>query len=225
METLLLQMLLLTVHVKKQMKVYSYVVARDFGFAPNPFHGYCTLATCKPQIRKNAAIGDIIIGIGSGAKGSAYKDRMIFAMRVSEILTFDEYWVDPKFQVKKPFMSGSKKQMYGDNIYHTSPETGEMVQEFSHHSLEDGSTNYKNYNRDVPGEKVLVAEQFWYFGNQAIEIPSSLSCLSEVKRGHQVWKGQDFYCAVSAWLESLNVSGFIGKPCRFSRPFQWYGGE
>lgn len=216
---------LLMVHAKKQMKVYSYVVARDFGFAPNPFHGFCTLATCKPKIRKNAEIGDIIIGIGSGAQDSAYKNRIIFAMIVSDILTYDEYWNDPRFAPKKPFMGGSLKQMYGDNIYHTSPETGMIVQEFSHHSYDDGSTNYNNYNRDVPGEKVLVAEQFWYFGNQAIEIPSSLSCLSEVKRGHQVWKGQDFYCAVRAWLESLNDSGFIGKPCKFSEPFQWYGGE
>src|SRR5712671_5339411 len=34
------------------MRLYSYVVARDFGFAPNPFFGVCTLATCKPDIRK-----------------------------------------------------------------------------------------------------------------------------------------------------------------------------
>ena len=34
------------------MKLFSYVVARDFAFAPNPFHGYCTLATCKPIIRR-----------------------------------------------------------------------------------------------------------------------------------------------------------------------------
>lgn len=207
------------------MKVYSYVVARDFGFAPNPFHGFCTLATCKPVIRKNAEIGDIIIGIGSGAQDSAYSGRMIYAMIVSEILTYDEYWTDSRFQAKKPYMGGSKMQMYGDNIYHTSPQTGVIVQEFSHHSNEDGTTNYNNYNRDVPGEKVLVAEQFWYFGNQAIEIPSSLSCLLNVKRGHQVWKEQDLYCAVRAWLESLNDSGFIGKPCKFSGPFQWYSGE
>lgn len=93
-------------------------------------------------------------------------------------------------------------QMYGDNIYHTSPQTDVIVQEFSHHSYKDGSTNYKNYNTDVPGEKVLVAERFWYFGNQAIEIPPSLICLSNVKRGHRVWEEQDFYYAVRAWLES-----------------------
>ena len=35
------------------MKLYSYIVARDFGFAPNPFYGFCTLATCKPKIAKD----------------------------------------------------------------------------------------------------------------------------------------------------------------------------
>lgn len=44
------------------LKLYSYVVARDFGFAPNPFHGYCTLATCKPDIRATASVGDWVIG-------------------------------------------------------------------------------------------------------------------------------------------------------------------
>ena len=32
-------------------RIYSYVVRYDSGFAPNPFYGYCTLATCKPDIR------------------------------------------------------------------------------------------------------------------------------------------------------------------------------
>ena len=31
------------------MRLHSYVVARDYGFAPNPFLGVCTLATCKPK--------------------------------------------------------------------------------------------------------------------------------------------------------------------------------
>src|SRR5712692_10528871 len=47
------------------VKLYSYVVARDYGFAPNPFFGFCTLATCKPEIRKAAAIDDWVIGTGS----------------------------------------------------------------------------------------------------------------------------------------------------------------
>ena len=46
------------------MKLYSYVMIYDTGFAPNPFWGYCTLATCKPGIRRPAEQGDWIIGSG-----------------------------------------------------------------------------------------------------------------------------------------------------------------
>jgi len=41
--------------------LYSYVVRYDSGFAPNPFGGYCTLATCKPEIRKTAQLGDWLV--------------------------------------------------------------------------------------------------------------------------------------------------------------------
>jgi len=39
-------------------ELHSYVVARDYGFAPNPFFGFCTLATCKPRLRSVAQVGD-----------------------------------------------------------------------------------------------------------------------------------------------------------------------
>ncbi len=81
-------------------RVYIYVVARDFGFAPNPFHGTCTLATCKPGIRASASIGDWVIGVGGARLGATGK--CIFAMQVSEKLTFDEYWIDVRFKDKKP---------------------------------------------------------------------------------------------------------------------------
>ena len=94
--------------------LYVYVVARDFGFAPNPFHGYCTLATCKPDIRRTAKIGDWVMGVG-GSRLAAV-GRCIYLMKVSKIRTFDEYWNDPKFQRKKPLRNGSLVMMVGDNI-------------------------------------------------------------------------------------------------------------
>lgn len=41
------------------MRVYSYVMIADNGFAPNPYYGICTLACCKPRIRKG--VGDYVI--------------------------------------------------------------------------------------------------------------------------------------------------------------------
>jgi len=46
--------------------VFSCVVRRDSGFAPNPFEGHCTIATCEPQIRRIASVGDCVLGTGSG---------------------------------------------------------------------------------------------------------------------------------------------------------------
>ena len=76
-------------------KLYTYVVRHDTGFAPNPYHEYCTIACCKPQIRTTAQVGDWIVGIGSAAKGRA--GRAVFAMQVIETLSFEEYWDDPRF--------------------------------------------------------------------------------------------------------------------------------
>ena len=65
------------------MNVYSYILASDTGFAPNPFWGYCTLACCKPIIRRNASVGDWIVGL----MPKHLDHRIAYAMKVSEKLT------------------------------------------------------------------------------------------------------------------------------------------
>jgi hypothetical protein len=47
------------------MRLFAYKMTHDTGFAPNPFHGACTLATCKPQIRLHKRVGDWIAGFTS----------------------------------------------------------------------------------------------------------------------------------------------------------------
>ena len=98
------------------MRLFSYVVARDYGFAPNPFFGHCTLATCKPKIRKAAVAGDWVVGTGSRTSGR--EGFLVYAMRISEVMSFNDYWADPRFRRKKPNLRGSKKQAFGDNIYY-----------------------------------------------------------------------------------------------------------
>ncbi len=150
------------------MKLYSYVVARDFGFAPNPFFGFCTLATCKPMIRKHASVGDWVIG--TGAKGTyEYQGRLIYAMQVSEILDFDNYWNDPRFVLKRPNLKGSLKVMYGDNIYRR--EGRRWVQADSHHSLPNGRLNKANLAWDTGVNRLLVATKFVYWGRSAPPLP------------------------------------------------------
>ena len=90
------------------MRLFSYVVARDYGFAPNPFFGVCTLATCKPEIRKTASAGDWIIGTGSSQKGR--QGYLVYAMCLTETMTFNEYWEDKRFQRKKPNLQGVRNR-------------------------------------------------------------------------------------------------------------------
>src|SRR6266851_8012960 len=108
------------------MRIYSYVVARDYGFAPNPFFSFCTLATCKPMIRKTAQVGDWIVGTGSKTCGLG--GFLVYAVKVAETCTYDQYWEDPRFLVKRPNLRGSLKQAYGDNIYHRNPGARGWVQ-------------------------------------------------------------------------------------------------
>jgi hypothetical protein len=150
--------------------VYFYVVDRDFGFAPNPFHGLCTLATCKPITRRVAKPGDWVLGMG----GSRLKatGRCVFAMKVSKKIRFNEYWSSPEYRHKRPVRNGSRKMIVGDNIYWE--QDGHWNQADSHHSNPDGTRNEHNVKNDTQTDAVLISDHFYYFGSAAILIPSKL---------------------------------------------------
>lgn len=152
--------------------VYIYVVDRDFGFAPNPFHGCCSLATCKPGIRRSAKVGDWVIGMG-GARLKA-KGRCIFAMRVTEARSFNEYWSDPTYLDKRPVRNGSRRMMVGDNIYHLDADSNAWSQADSHHSNADGTANLHNLANDTSANRVLLSRHFFYFGKAAQPVPEGI---------------------------------------------------
>ncbi|WP_375504715.1 hypothetical protein [uncultured Nostoc sp.] len=75
-----------------RMTLFSYCLPCDNGSAPNPFWELCTLAICKPDIRRVASIGDWVVGLGS--KKSPIGDIsncVVYAMRVTDKMTFQEY--------------------------------------------------------------------------------------------------------------------------------------
>ena len=196
------------------MRLYSYKVARDYGFAPNPFYGCCTLATCKPAIRLRAEVGDWIIG--TGAVGAGNDGDLVFAMRVSETMTLDEYWEDPRFRDKRPNLRGSLKQAFGDNIYHR--DDGQWDQANSHHSFHDGSPNPENVDHDTKADRVLVSEDFMYFGGNGPRIPDKFRELEDgsdfcaQSRGHRCNFPEGVENEFVEWLDSLGDGGFLGRP-------------
>ncbi|WP_348922539.1 hypothetical protein [Enterococcus rotai] len=206
------------------MKLSHYIVKRDYGFAPNPFYGVCTLATCKSKLRKRAEVGDWVVGIGSAS--SLYKGKIICAMQVDEILTFDQYWNDDRFQMKKPVMNGSLQQKYGDNIYYTD-EDGKIEQLDSHHSYVNGEPNMHNLNRDTGGEKVLISNKFWYFGKNAVKLPSNLERLANVRMNYKnINENEDkaFIDEFVNWIQQFDNNQLIGYPEKFISGFERYDG-
>ncbi|WP_147445453.1 hypothetical protein [Corallococcus aberystwythensis] len=207
------------------MKLYSYVVARDYGFAPNPFFGYGTLATCKPRIRKGARVGDWVIG--TGATDYELGSHLIYAMRVGETLTFDQYWKDTRFRMKRPNLQGSLKQAFGDNIYHHSAG-GAWCQERSHHSHRNGQLNRANLANDTRVDRVLVADWFVYFGASAVKVPEEFrkgkrETILRGGRDHLVNYLPGFAESVVGWIHSLGRKGLEGEPLEFSKELSRVG--
>lgn len=199
------------------MRLYAYIVARDYGFAPNPFLGWCTLATCKPVIRKSAQVGDWIAGIGGSDTGVA--GRLVYAMRVQEALSFNEYWSDERFFGKRPVPNGSLKQLYGDNIYHQDASK-QWIQCDSHHSLKSAPSQ-KNIAHDTRVNRVLLAQQFVYYGSIAPILPKQLCPFAEsgedlraVKRGHRVFS-EALAAAFVRWINERGKWGLQGFPVEF----------
>lgn len=211
----------------KMSKVYIYVVDRDFGFAPNPFHGICTLATCKPGIRNTAKVGDWVIGMGGGRLNAT--GRCVFAMRITEKITFNEYWLSPVYLDKRPIRNGSFRMMVGDNIYFLNPESNQWQQADSHHSNADGSLNEKNLSTDTKSDKVLISRHFYYFGNSAPNVPADIISEIGFKNGigHRVYD-REKCVRLTAWLEStfgLEVNTVQGDPFDFEISDKRYSGE
>lgn len=114
------------------VRLFSYVVVSDSGFAPNPFWGYCTLAACKPAIRRAAAIGDWVAGLSPKAFGN----RLVYAMEVTDKIPIDAYFADARFWAKQPdFTRPELVWRQGDNFYEPGPTPGQFRQLRSRHSL------------------------------------------------------------------------------------------
>lgn len=202
------------------MSAYSYIVKRDYGFAPNPFHGFITLATCKPTIRKGAQVGDIIMGFSSKDSGN----KLIFILKVSAKISFDDYWNNPAYRCKRPVMNGSLVMQYGDNIYHHDKD-GNWIQEDSHHSYIYGVINKDNLKRDTgTTDRVLFGTDFIYLGKSMIAVPNEYK---ELIYDHVGQKKVDEEKAVALWgylKEKYPEQGLIDDPNHFDT-FERYNGK
>ena len=200
------------------MQIYSYVITHDAGFAPNPFGGFLTLATCKPQIRKCAQIGDFIIGTGSSR--TVGNHRLVYAAQVTDVISLEDYGGSPKFGVKRPSMRREWWRKHGDNIY--VKVGGEWIQRRNvHHAA-------PNMDHDLSGANVLICRQFWYFGGAALEIPTELHEIIKRGPGHKRINDEFIVQRVVDWLGTLPRGRHgvpeMNIPPSNCRPVRWRDG-
>jgi Nucleotide modification associated domain 2 len=184
------------------MKLSAYIVRVDSGFSPNPFGRHCTLACCKPTIRRNAEKDDIIVGSGSTRYGLS--GRLVYAMRVRDILQYQDYW--KQLPYKRPSQRTDVRKR-GDNVWHP-----------------DSSGNWRGVrgafhddywrDRDLRGKNALIATDFYYFGRDAIPVRKEFIELLATTQGHknthdQPILGVDFPHRNPAWphRQALRVLG------------------
>lgn len=204
------------------MRLHSYVVRYDSGFAPNPFYGTCTLATCKPDIRKHARVGDWVVGTGSADRRIRRGGCLVHAMRISEAMTHREYWDDPRFVRKRPNLRGTMKHASGDNIYRWDGDAGGWNQLDSYHSNSDGSPNADHVARDTGVNRVLISTDYVYFGGHGPKIPDDLRVpggphIVHQGRGRKAIDNRDLIHRFEAWIEGLGERGYVRPPLDWSK--------
>jgi hypothetical protein len=101
-------------------RLFTYCLRIDDGAAPNPFWGLCSLVICKPVIRRTAHEGDWVVGTGSKRAGQDFARKVVYAMRVSRVLSMQDYevFVRKELPSKIPdWRHRDGRRRVGDAIY------------------------------------------------------------------------------------------------------------
>lgn len=156
------------------LRLFSYKLTNDSGFAPNPFWGYLTLATCKPRIRASKNVDDWIAGFTSKKLGDQPgQEKLIYLMKITDTLSIAEYFRASRFKNKVPTLSAHDfVHKAGDNIYRPLSQGAFAPDDFE--QIANPNHTDKNKLKDLSGSKVLISDDFFYFGRNALVIPSNV---------------------------------------------------
>jgi Nucleotide modification associated domain 2 len=109
--------------------------------------------------------------------------------------------------------------MVGDNIYRTDPQSRKWLQENSVHSQPNGEQDLPNTEHDTQTDRVLISEEFFYFGENAPAVPSKL--LEKIGyrngRGHRVYEKEDCQRLLD-WIKAKagqQINRVLGDPFQF----------
>jgi hypothetical protein len=176
-------------------RVWRYVLAVDNGMAPCVQDGMLSLTCCKPMIRRNASVGDWVIGfVPKGLKRS----HVAWAGRVSEVIPLGEY--------EKRF-SGRRDALY------RLADDADGQQENLVPLREDYHADELSRSRDHSGKNALVFDPFWYWGGVGIVAPEEISDMAHYYVGQSAKNSSpERIVVLKAWLRSVSEPGIHGEP-------------
>ncbi len=176
-------------------KLFSYCIPVDDGAAPNPYWGICTLAICKPVIRRVAEAGDWVVGTGSKKYG--FENKVVYAMEVTQKLTladYDDYCRKNLVQKIPSYYDWDIRKRVGDCIYDYST-TNPPLQRLGVH---DGD----NITTDLGGKYALLSTEFYYFGKDPVSLPCTLHEIIHQGQGHKSDKNAPFVKSFISWIKT-----------------------
>ena len=171
----------------RDLKMWSYRIVHDKQFAPNPFKGVLTLATCNPLIRRSKEsesgvwlAGFAAYSVKDGLRPKKGRELLIYLAKISEVMTMQDYWT--KYPQKRAQKCGEEfEEYYGDNIY---DENLHLVND-NHHKDWD-------FKRDISGKNVLICKEFYYFApDSRLVVPNEFDELVYKRRGQTLVQNKD----------------------------------
>ena len=190
------------------VSVRSYKMRTDCGFAPNPYGGMLTIATCKAYIREVAACGEWIAGFTSQALNGdpAGEERLVFLMRVTGKLRRDVYY--DLFPQKRP-----DQDPCGDNIYRPDGNGGYCHVGGIHY------TSAEDQEKDRKSEWVLLSDDFYYFGGKPVRVDAvSLKVPRSQSRYGTLTKGIPAEAFIG-FITQYAAKHYPGKSGMFEEPY------
>jgi hypothetical protein len=179
-------------------RLFTYTIPFDDGAAPNPFRGMCSLAICKPGIRRTAKKDDWVAGLGSKHSPSGdLSRRLVYAMRVEEVLSLQEYdqYAPTRWPHRIP------------NVYSAdlSERLGDCIYDYSKASVSQRPSVHGpgNIDTDLGGVNVLISWDFYYFGSRAIKLPRGLHSICHQTQGHRSDSNSRYFNRFVGWLRGL----------------------
>lgn len=190
--------------------LYTYCLRYDDGAAPNPYHGLCTLAICKPAIRRVAKPGDWVVGLGSSQSPIGdISGHVVYAMRINKRLSLRDYdgFCRDHLQGKIPkWASDNFVERVGDCIYDYSRPDDPVLRASVH--------TERNRQVDLSGRNALLSKHFFYFGNRPVQLPVHLQPIVHQTQGHKSNANAQYVAPFGEWIGSLGLEprGLYGEP-------------